>query len=134
MREIKFRQWKALEEKMTRPFDLLDFAGDQDSEYGNFDFSPELTEKDIAPFQRTDGVTPSPLMQFTGLLDKNGKEIYEGDIIKIRDIAVEVYWDEGTAAFRLTFPESPGRLYLGHYDKNLVEIIGNIYENPELLK
>ena len=66
-------------------------------------------------------------MQYTGLKDKNGKEIYEGDIIDIGDKVVEV---SDIYSFR--------EIYLVHGLKDghkiYGEIIGNIYENPELIK
>lgn len=78
--------------------------------------------------------------EFTGLLDKNGKEIYEGDIVGIKILESEtikpqeftaiVGWDKYKAAFELRD--------LGGHDWSFVliqkyEVIGNIYENPELL-
>ncbi|TDE72974.1 hypothetical protein E0E04_04820 [Streptococcus vicugnae] len=79
------------------------------------------------------------LMQSTGLKDINSEEVYEGDIVKIPDDydafghnageILKVAFDSG--CFRLKRPNSKGR---GFYfeDDNTVEIIGNIYENPEL--
>ena len=78
-------------------------------------------------------------MQFTGLLDKNGKEIYEGDIVKLRNRNCKVYWaDCGFALIR----EKDNQVW--EWNGNLKgycdglwggppEIIGNVYENPELL-
>jgi uncharacterized phage protein (TIGR01671 family) len=81
-------------------------------------------------------------MQFTGLLDKNGKKIYEGDIVKIDDDFEqwgamagelrEIYYNRG--GFRVK-PKAEQRGN-GHWLESSLEyeIIGNIYENPELLK
>ena len=67
------------------------------------------------------------LMQFTGLLDKNGKEIYEGDIYLPRDgVKRIIEFKDGCFAEKNSFPTF--RIELGG------EVIGNIYENPELLK
>jgi len=79
-----------------------------------------------------------PLMQYTGLKDKNGVEIYEGDVVNIIDPHVEtwgevVYW-EHDASFGVmgsgTFREL---LSSAHRSERELEVIGNIYENPELL-
>ena len=73
------------------------------------------------------------LLQYTGVKDKNGKEIYEGDIIICKygpQIAMEVKWvDEG---FR-TLGKYDGDNYVG-FVKNNEEVIGNIYENKNLLE
>lgn len=75
--------------------------------------------------------------QSTLLKDKNGKEIYEGDIVLDYydgDDAFVVEWDKDTASFRLTGTDGIASVSFDNFysDKDL-EVIGNIHENPELL-
>jgi uncharacterized phage protein (TIGR01671 family) len=74
--------------------------------------------------------------QFTGLFDKNGKEIYEGDIIEGFDIIIEVWYSEDRACFIAEMKEPQNCMVdiLGGYDTGRMEIIGNIYDNPDLNK
>jgi len=79
------------------------------------------------------------LMQFTGLYDKNGKEIYEGDIIE----AEEPRFESGVYKYEVTFEDGTfgGNNHQGEFyplqewteKQATVEVIGNIYENPDLL-
>ena len=118
MREIKFRAWNQLQEIML--FDEFIGLGGH-SRNGLYAFE-------------------NILMQFTGLKDKNGKEIYEGDILKCRDWGVApnpvlsisvVEWSEDDKGWGLEPDPTDGDRY--DLFRN-IEIIGNIYENPELLK
>lgn len=67
------------------------------------------------------------LMQFTGLLDKNKKEIYEGDIIKSQ-------WGYGCPIVVVDLEDIFYWQGEGSIDLSLIEVIGNIYQNPELLE
>lgn len=120
MREIKFRAWDG---KRMQYWDSLACA------------SISVPELFIS-------LEFGSLMQYTGLKDKNGKEIYEGDIVKtINDYETygmqageinEVYFAFG--GFRLKPKYRKGAKGFWLEDGNDVEIIGNIYENSELLK
>lgn len=68
------------------------------------------------------------IMQFTGLNDKNGKEIYEGDIINGRYGTLKVSWDKFDAGF------FPFHMTINATDGSECEVIGNIYENKEMIK
>jgi uncharacterized phage protein (TIGR01671 family) len=80
------------------------------------------------------------LIQFTGLLDKNGNEIYEGDIVEdqlTRKYTIEYSVD--TCSFKLVKDFDSGNMLCNRgkfvlFDAMNLIIIGNIYENPELLK
>ena len=122
MREIKFRAWhketkKMIDLKKITPLALRD----------NIDGI-------FLPFK--DGII---LVQFTGLLDKNGKEIYEGDIVrynktneKTTTTVAEVFWNTlGMGGWWLV--DLPDRYHSGGMHIDSIEVIGNIHENPELL-
>lgn len=70
------------------------------------------------------------LMQYTGLDGKNGKEIYEGDIVKYENMTGKIMFFNGS--FILSDLEETEEWELGVINEE-VEIIGNIYDNPELL-
>lgn len=84
---------------------------------------------------------PGSIGQFTGLYDKNGKEIYEGDIIRSFDSSGDailhyIVWEEArfVALYKGRYFRSKcflGQDWLDEFDK---EVIGNIHDNPELLK
>lgn len=137
MRELKFRAWPHASKEMFYPStdDILFFTD------GAMRGRPNVT-----------------LMQFTGLKDKNGKEIYEGDLLLVFDEAVVPVTDEGqgpveecnhivavemrNAVWGFDIPKSDdgetGWYGLHYWNEDIsnggYEIIGNIYENPELLK
>jgi hypothetical protein len=110
-REIKFRQ----------------FIGGKMQLWGFIDgafFGPSSNGADAQNGQNT------PQMQFTGLKDKNGKEIYEGDIVEFR----RAYTNKSELMpFKEVVGFEGGRFTNLPWGEEKVEIIGNIYETPELL-
>ena len=83
------------------------------------------------------------LMQFTGLLDKNGKEIYEGELVRFEmgntKYVGKVIWgsfgdsEYATTGFHVEYGTYTDE-YIGLYEGEDFEILGNIYKNPELLR
>ena len=76
-----------------------------------------------------------PVQQYTGLNDKNGKEIFEGDIVKFKDLYASTNGQEliGAIIFNKAAFWAQVKSNYFYFDTE-PEVIGNIYENPELLK
>ena len=118
-RVYKFRAW---DKKQNKMYDLEKCIGFEVSDFRN----KRPQHKDLE------------VMQFTGLKDVNGKEIFEGDIVKwddSNDSGYVSYMSETTEYVVDEWKEGD-RKSKGHSLSSLgeVEIIGSIYENPELLK
>jgi len=135
MRRIKFRAWDKKLKVMINPdySDWEDFMIEPDGtvfrsyEYGTYET------------YRTKEKVDYELMQYTGLKDKNGKDIYEGDILKInggaKDFMVTVTFEYGCFGVRgKVFQDNHNELkYYTDLDFCSVEVAGNIHENPTLV-
>lgn len=116
MREIKFRAWDKCKSRIVF-FDLWD------------------SEVSIP-------ASDSPIMQYIGLKDKNGKEIYESDLVLIpegyggdfryKECIAEIKYDEG-CFYSHNLSHKDG-IVMQDFQWNQTEVIGNIYENGDLLK
>lgn len=137
-REIKFKVWDKERERMSEPFDfysgIVSFPGDS------------------LPLMFVTGKSISRdrfiWLQYAEKNDKNGTEIYDGDILrgyrkvvnhaksepKYAEMIFEVRYNIGRAAFEIYYPRMKWTVFLGHCQDGPYEVIGNIYQNKNLLK
>lgn len=130
MRELKFRAWDG-EEILADVSTWTDDYTDMLNEYFSYWQDESLSDGKLV------------FMQYTGLKDKHGKEIYEGDILAYtrEEQIISIRWDGSGANWQFdehdnSFDDGVGR---GNWGFNFgvakhCEIIGNIYQNPDLLK
>ena len=151
-REIKFRAWQKYHKKMLEVLNI----GFKDGEVNSVEVKyPKDTIPHVVTYKKNDKKfwlddDCIKLMQYTGLKDKNGKEIYEGDKLYIGTYSYEepideyegiVKFDDEMKAFILDGENCCGEkdkyllsdLITGYYHVD-IEVVGNIYENPELLE
>lgn len=128
-RVIKFRAWSDTEQQMLNMYDMRDFKFSEIEDMPNWEYK---------------------LMQWTGLKDRNGTEIFEGDVVSLFDPrqqvehkrkVSEVTYADGAFLVDTQMGPMPDRTtlktlyeYLEWREYSDCEVIGNIYEHPELLQ
>lgn len=136
-REIKFRIWDKEKKRFLNRKEIHDI--------GEFYYNGFMGE-----CEKTGECEEYSMQQFTGIKDKNGKEIYEGDIvhekwndgINFNEENQVMVWNEKYCAWMMRGIKNWNKKsdkwdsYLGHHEKikDKFEVIGNLYENPDLLK
>ena len=125
-REIKFRAWDI---KNKRFVNIVRLILDQ---FGALDYAEVVFNGEIYKLYPSE----IALEQATGLKDKNGKEIYEGDILRYDAIDYEIYWDCSCTGWNTRRADRRDRAHDSDpFDRvtNYGRIVGNIHENSELL-
>ena len=124
-REIKFKfKWADGKEWIVKDFTLDEIMNGEPFDY--------LSD---SPFFRNYKMVER--VQYTGLKDANGVEIYEGDIIYHDSIGIGfVEYRDNQAAYKIVFKGATRKWFVDMLDREygLISVIGNIHENPELLK
>ncbi len=139
MREIRFRAWDFNKNKMTKSFTIEDYGIDQDEGGFHFELPYHFDGKE------------SILMQSTGLKDASGKEVYEGDVVKLNNEVYAPYsqlliikfgeysnnlnYEDHDSGYGWYFDEihPSNHSEQGIRDIKDYKVVGNIYENGDLI-
>lgn len=129
--KLKFRAWYVLAEEMIDEILMISFVRKEIiGKFRNGSTSVPLKFED----KRNGGDVI--LMQSTGLRDKNGQEIFEGDVLKSNKYITSVFYENGV--YCVKFCRTPNTTVtmnvISFIKKYKTRIVGNIYKNPELLE
>ncbi len=132
MREVKFRAYiekNVIEGQPARMYPIIEYKWGIDH---NLDRVTVLMPNDIKWYELK--TEYCEIMQFTGLHDKNGREIYEGDMVEFHrsltreKVMISIVFNEDTASFAMRGLEKWDCAFLKDYQPSEFEVIGNIYE------
>jgi len=117
MKEIKFRAWDKIEQRWYDK--VLEWIFDRPK--GSIGQHPIIPKDTI-------------FMQSTNLKDKNGKEIFDGDIVKFDDGTIMNVFQSEDGSWVLDEEDNSYKAFKVYNQQEIIEIIGNKFENPELLE
>lgn len=139
MREILFKARTTKKHNEKHAFDNVWVEGDLIRSGGKYYIHPTgnkvNVDGELGKIIVMHEIDPTTLCQYTGLMDKNGRRIWENDIVRNEegDIGV-VQWFEEHAAFMIWNKTKNCVCYLAENDFLKIEIVGNEFDNPELLE
>ena len=132
MREIKFRAWDEKEKCW-----VSGFAIHQSGMFSDWAGCKKINGQCVAEadWKYQHEIPHIKIMQYTGLKDRHGQEIYEGDILRDDEMGLNVVrWEDGSFWLEMFYEGGQSLMeHLSDYNE-VCEVIGNIYDNPELLK
>ena len=134
MRELLFRGKRTDNNKLVEGW-LVVIPVDKDRKDSQFYIITEIDFRDSIydVYRYAYEVDPNTVGRFTCLSDKNGKRIFEGDIVKRHAAPMLVKWDDESASFIVCY-YFHGKYYENTMDGHMnLEVIGNIHDNPELI-
>ena len=120
MRELKFRVWDKVKEKMLKPQAI------------SFDTQSSVPFAVSVPGRSWEPIGKFELLQWTGFSDENGIDVYEGDLVKISSVIYKILWNETLATFELVELGSSSRRNISTIACG--GVIGNEFQNANLYR
>lgn len=135
MREIIFRGQRPDNDEWVYGY-LVEATNVITDKKATFIFEQDATYFTHGEFACSFEVKPETVGQYTGVIDKNGKKVFEGDVVEYDGSCGEIVFVERRGAFMSNEKDMYGEWLsnLPQYGTGIVEIIGNIYDNKEILE